>query len=262
MKWHRIWAMVVRHLRQLPSDFNKLSSIVYWPFLDIVIFGFVGSWVDTFTELDATRLILITNVVLWQIVVRADFGVSLNLLEEIWAQNVCNLFSTPLTIWEWISATFIEGVIMLFSITLFCATLVYVLYGYSLLSLGIWLLPIVFLMFLSGLAIGFFTSSLLVYWGGHIQTLAWMIGWIFAPVSGAYHPISVLPQALQTIAQHLPFYYATESVRVVLEQTGESPAHFLLHGYLLITIYLSLSITLFVTMFNGSKKRGLHRLKD
>ena len=200
MKWHRIWAMVVRHLRQLPSDFNKLSSIVYWPFLDIVIFGFVGSWVDSFTMLDTTKLILITNVVLWQIVVRADFGVSLNLLEEIWAHNISNLFSTPLTIWEWICATFIEGIIMLLGITAFCGIVVYLLYGYNIISLGFWLVPIIFLMFLSGLSIGFFTSSLLIYWGARIQTLAWMIGWIFAPVSGAYHPITVLPECLQTVA--------------------------------------------------------------
>lgn len=262
MKWHRIWAIVVRHLRQLPSDFNKLSSIVYWPFLDIVIFGFVGSWVDSFTMLDTTKLILITNVVLWQIVVRADFGVSLNLLEEIWAHNVSNLFSTPLTIWEWICATFIEGVIMLFGITAFCGAVVYALYGYNILSLGFWLVPIIFLMFLSGLTIGFFTSSLLIYWGVRIQTLAWMIGWIFAPVSGAYHPITVLPQFLQSVAHFLPLFYATQSIRVLFEGSAENPSLLLIKGYGLILIYLSISITLFVTMFKYSKQRGLHRLKD
>lgn len=262
MKWHRIWAIVIRHIQQLPSDFNKLSSIVYWPFLDIVIFGFVGSWVDSFTQLDTTRLILITNVVLWQIVVRADFGVSLNLLEEIWAHNISNLFSTPLTIGEWICATFIEGIIMLLGITAFCGIVVYMLYGYNILSLGLWFIPIIFLMFFSGITIGFFTSSLLVYWGSRIQTLAWMIVWIFAPVSGAYHPITVLPECLQTVAQWLPLFYATESIRALLENSTSNPALLLLRGYTLVALYLSIGITLFITMFNYSKQRGLHRLRD
>lgn len=262
MKLHRIWAMVVRHLRQLPSDFNKLSSIVYWPFLDIVIFGFVGAWIDVSTGSQETRWVLLTNVALWQVVVRADFGVSLNLLEEIWSQNVTNLFSTPLTISEWISAVFVEGVIMLVAITLFCAGVVFTLYNYNIFSLGLWFFPIVGLMFISGLAIGFFTSSLLIYWGVRVQALAWMIGWVFAPVSGAYNPTNILPGWLQIIAHMLPLHYATESTQVLLTQPGQSPANLLITGYILGLFYLSLSILLFVFMFNKSKDRGLHRLKD
>lgn len=261
MKWHRIWAMVVRHLRQLPSDFNKLSSIVYWPFLDIVIFGFVGAWIDVTSGQEATRWVLLTNVALWQVVVRADFGVSLNLLEEIWSQNVTNLFSTPLTIAEWIWAVIVEGLIMLVAITIFCSGVIYFLYNYNIFMLGFWLFPIVFLMFISGLAIGFFTSSLLILWGVRVQALAWMLGWIFAPVSGAYNPTSVLPLWLQTIAHGLPFHYATASTQVLLVE-GQPAAHLLIKGYILGLFYLSLSILFFVFMFNKSKERGLHRLKD
>ncbi len=261
MKWHRIWAMVVRHLRQLPTDFNKLSSIVYWPFLDIVIYGFIGIWLDQSIHSPDMRFVLLTNVALWQAVVRADFGVSLNLLEEIWAHNVTNLFSTPLTIWEWISAAFIEGLIMLAALTAFCVAVVYGFYHYNILELGVWFVPILLLTYISGLAIGFLTSSLLVYWGVRVQVLAWMVGWMFAPVSGAYYPVSVLPAWMQTIAHALPLHYATVSTHMVLAEHA-SPLEMLIKGYALGIFYLSISIALFIYMFNKSKDRGLQRLRD
>ena len=260
MTWHRIWAMVVRHMRQLPSDFNKLSSIIYWPFLDIVIFGFIGAWIDSESGSSVDHLILLINVSLWQIVVRADFGVSLNLLEEIWAQNIVNLFSTPLSIGEWICSAIVEGIFMHIALICFCATIVYGLYTANIFAIGLWFVPIAFLTFLSGLAIGFLTSSLLIYWGSRIQSLAWMIGWMFAPISGAYSPTDILPLWLQTIAHAFPFHYASHSVRLIV--THQSPTQTLAMGYCLIAIYLPLSILFFVTMFKKSTNRGLQRLRD
>jgi ABC-2 type transport system permease protein len=260
-KWHRIWAMVIRHLRQLPSDFNKLSSIIYWPFLDIVIIGFMGEHFDQAAHTQE-NIILLSTLVAWQIVVRADFGISLNLLEEIWAQNITNLFSTPLSITEWICAAIVEGFMMLFAIASFCAFIVYVIYGYNIFTLGFWSVPIFFLMFIAGLAIGFFTSSLLIYWGVRVQSLAWMIGWIFAPVSGCYYPITVLPDWLQSVAHALPLYYATETIRVLHGNSLHNPSKLLLIGYLLGLFYLSCSIFLFICMFKKSKDRGLQRLRD
>lgn len=261
MKWHRIWAMVVRHTRQLPTDFNKLSSIIYWPFLDIVIIGFMGTYFDQATG-SQENIVLMTTLVLWQIVVRADFGVSLNLLEEIWAQNITNLFSTPLTIGEWICATFVEGFFMLVAITLFCAMAVYLTYGYNIFAIGVWFIPIAVLMFISGLAIGFFTSSLLIFWGVRVQSMAWMIGWMFAPVSGCYYPTTILPPWLQTIAHALPLHYATETARVLINNLPQEPSVLLTKGYLLGMLYLSLSLLLFNYMFKQSKNRGLQRLRD
>lgn len=259
-QWHRIWAMVIRHTKQLPSDFNKLSSIIYWPFLDIVLMGLIGLWVkkESGSTID---LILLTNISLWQIVVRADFGVSLNLLEEIWANNIVNLFSTPLSISEWICATFVEGFFMVASLIGFCALIIYLFYSFNIFSLGWFFIPITLLNFFSGLFIGFLTSSLLIYWGSRVQALAWMIGWMFAPISGVYSPTSALPDWMQTIAHMFPFHYSSHSAYLLINNQ-ESPLQTLMIGYLLITIYLPLSISLFIYMFKKSKNRGLQRLRD
>ena len=262
MKWHRIWAVVMRHLIQTPTDFNKLSSVLYWPFLDILIFGFTGAWLDLHSSgLTENRFILLTGVVFWQIITRAGYGISINLLEDIWARNITNLFSTPLSIGEWIIAMVIEGIIMLVAIVFFCALITWGFYSYNIFSLGWWFIPITLLNFFSGLSIGLLAGSKLINWGTRVQSLAWMVSWLFAPVSGAFYPITVLPKSLQIIAQALPLHYTFSSMRMILE-TGTCPISLITKAFGLTALYLMLTLILFVTMFKKSKESGLARITD
>lgn len=262
MKWCRIWGIVLRHLIQLPTDFNKFFSIIYWPFLDILIFGFTGSGscADSGGSIE-NQFALLTGVVLWQIIPHSSYCFSVNLLEEIWSHNLTNIFSTPLTIGEWIVATIIEGVIMLSAIMSFCSVLTYLIYRYNIFNLGLCFIPIVFLTFLSSIAIGLLGCSLIIFWGTRVQSMAWMIGWVFAPVSGAFYPIEVLPQWLQVFAQAFPLHYIFGSMRIMLE-TGICPLTMLLKGLELTILYLVLTLSLFIIMYNKSRQQGLARIID
>lgn len=261
MKWHRIWALVIRHIQQFPTDFNKWSSTIYWPFLDIVVLGFTGAWLGGSTNSLENQHVLITGVVLWQVVCRANFGVSINLLEEVWAHNITNLFSTPLTIYEWVAATVIEGLIMLLFIFFFCSGIAYWLYNFNILSIGWFLAPLLTVLFISGLAIGLLGAAALIKKGSKLQSLVWMIGWLFAPVSGAFYPITVLPNWLQHVARAFPLHYAFESMRVVVK-TGTTPYMLLTKSLLLSLVYFVLGLAFFVIMFHKSKNSGLARIVD
>ena len=64
--------------------------------------GLTSRWVESSgNEVPQLALILLTGVVFWQVVWRANYEISVNLLEEFWNQNMVNLFATPLTVWEW-----------------------------------------------------------------------------------------------------------------------------------------------------------------
>ena len=45
-----IWAIVFRHLYIWQRDVNLLLCGFYWPLLDILIWGFLGSWIATFPK--------------------------------------------------------------------------------------------------------------------------------------------------------------------------------------------------------------------
>ena len=54
---------------------------------------------------------MLTAIVFWQIVWRANYEISVNLLEEFWNQNLVNLFSSPLRLREWIAGVMLVGAV-------------------------------------------------------------------------------------------------------------------------------------------------------
>ena len=109
---HRVVAMVMRHLYMFPRTLERWAESIYWPVLDLVIWGVTMRWVETSRgDLPHLALAMLTAVVFWQVVWRANYEISVNLLEEIWNQNLVNLFSTPLNVWEWSVSLIVLGVL-------------------------------------------------------------------------------------------------------------------------------------------------------
>lgn len=260
MEFYRVWAITLRHLRHIIHDFSRLTVIFYWPFEEIILWGYSGLWVQSDNgTLSNVGLSLLIGAVLWQITVRANYDISLNLLEEIWSYNVGNLFSTPLQLSEWIMAVVLLAIITLAVITCFLTAVVWLLYAFSIISLGWSLIPILACLFISGLSIGFFSASLLIYWGVRIEPLVYMIGWVFAPFSGIYYALDVLPFWAQCIARMLPMSYIFDAIRSVIE-TGVFPVHNVLISMALNVVYFVLAIALFCRMYEKSRSEGLARL--
>src|SRR5205085_2626803 len=102
MSLGRIVGMILRHLYLFPRTLERWSESIYWPVLDILIWGLTSRWIDSSRgDVPDIALVLLTAVVYWQVVWRANYEISVNLVEEFWSQNLVNLFSTPLNVWEW-----------------------------------------------------------------------------------------------------------------------------------------------------------------
>ena len=112
MKLHRIIAMIMRHLYLFPRTLERWAEAIYWPVLDLVLWGLTSHWVESSgSEVPQLALIVLTGVVFWQVVWRANYEISVNLLEEFWNQNLVNLFATPLSVWEWSVSLVVLGLI-------------------------------------------------------------------------------------------------------------------------------------------------------
>ena len=48
MKVHRIYALVARHLYLYRRSLPRMMEIFYWPFLDLVIWGFITVYLMKF----------------------------------------------------------------------------------------------------------------------------------------------------------------------------------------------------------------------
>jgi ABC-2 type transport system permease protein len=208
MKLYRITAIVFRHLMLTFRDLHRFIDLIYWPILDIVIWGFTSRWVQgNQAQPLQISFILLTALIFWQVLFRAQLEVSFSFLDELWSHNLVNLFSTPLLLSEWITAVMIVGFMKCVFTFLFGATIVWILYALNILQTGIILLLFLFLIIISGWSIGFLTTSAVVYWGQKVQTLAWVMGWFFAPFSGVFYPISILPFGAQLVSACIPMSF-------------------------------------------------------
>jgi len=257
----RIWGVVMRHMYLYIRSLDRLSDSVYWPVMDIVVWGVTSRWMmQNQTGIPDLVLMILTGLVFWQIVWRANYEISVNLLEEFWNQNLVNLFSTPLTVYEWILSVMILGFIKMILTAGVGIIAVWLLYSLNIFTVGWMIIPFAALLLLSGWFMGFLGAAFIMYYGNKVQTLAWTMGFMFAPFSAVYYPLSSLPNWIQNISKFLPTTYVFEGMRSIINDQG-LPLDMLLKSLGLNILYLTLAISFFVFMFEKSRGKGLARLE-
>jgi ABC-2 type transport system permease protein len=261
MSPRRVGAMVMRHLYMFPRTLDRWSESIYWPVLDLVLWGVTTRWVETERgDVPHLALAVLTAVVFWQVVWRANYEISVNLLEEMWNQNLVNLFSTPLTVWEWSLSLIILGILKNVLTMVVGAAAVWLLYRLNVFAVGWMMLPFLFSLMMSGWFMGFTASGLIIRYGKGLQSIAWMAGYALAPFSAVFYPLHVLPPWAQWIATALPMTYVFEGMRKVLHGSP-LPLADLVISFGLNTTYLIASVVFFGRMFEKSRERGLARLE-
>jgi ABC-2 type transport system permease protein len=261
MSLRRVGAMVLRHLYMFPRTLERWAESIYWPVLDLVLWGVTTRWVETWRgDLSHLALVVLTAVVFWQVVWRANYEISVNLLEEIWNQNLVNLFSTPLSIWEWSASLIALGILKNVLTLVVGAGAVWLLYRLNVFNVGWIMLPFLFSLMMSGWFMGFTASGVIIRYGPGLQSIAWMAGFALAPFSAVYYPIDVLPRWAQYISAALPMTYVFEGMRQILHG-HQLPLSSLLISFGLNFFYLALSVVFFGHMFEKSRERGLARLQ-
>ena len=95
--WTRVWAVMLRHLYVMRSSWPRLLELVYWPTVQMVMWGFITTFFMSHSSWVAQAgAVLISAVMLWDVMFRANLGVSLTFMEEMWARNLGQLFVSPL----------------------------------------------------------------------------------------------------------------------------------------------------------------------
>ena len=101
----RIGAMVERYWYLLRSSWPRLLDLVYWPAVQMLMWGFLQLYVSQNSGFFAQAGgVFIGAVLLWDILFRGQLGFSICFLEEMYARNLGNLMMSPLRPVELIAA--------------------------------------------------------------------------------------------------------------------------------------------------------------
>jgi len=256
MKLHRVNALVARHLYLYRRSLPRIMEIFYWPFLDLVIWGFITLYLAKYQpQVPGFITFFLGALILWDMLFRSQQGITISFLEELWARNLMNLFASPLTPGEFLASTIVMSIFKVTCVSLVMTMCAWVFYDYNVLVIGLWLLPFVINLVVTGWAIGVFTTSLIMRFGQEAEVLAWSMVFLFQPISCVFYPLDVLPSWLQVVALSNPAAHVFEGMRVVLNGTGSPLPHLVWAGALNGTLLIA-TIALFYKTFAHCKVQG------
>jgi ABC-2 type transport system permease protein len=214
---NRTAAMVRRYWYLLVSSWPRLLDLVYWPTVQMLMWGFLQLYVSQNSGFFANAAgVFIGAVLLWDILFRGQLGFSISFLEEMWARNLGNLMMSPLRPAEFISALMIMSVVRLMIGMIPVTMLAIAFFGFNLWALGLALVAFFINLILTSWAIGIFVAGLLLRNGMGAESMAWTIMFLFLPLTCVYYPVAVLPHWLQYVAWCLPPTYVFEGMRALL----------------------------------------------
>jgi ABC-2 type transport system permease protein len=257
MKVHRIMALVVRHLYLYRRSLPRIMEIFYWPFLDLVIWGFITLYLARFqNQIPGFITFFLGALILWDILFRAQQGITISFLEEIWARNLMNLFASPLKPSEFLAATMVMSIFKVTCVSIVMALCAVLFYSYNICMIGLWLFPFVINLVVTGWIVGVFTTSLIMRFGQEAEVLAWSMVFLFQPISCVFYPMDVLPGWLRAIAWANPAAHVFEGMRAVLS-TSTQPVMNLVWASGLNVVLLVAMIMWFYRTFAYCKEQGL-----
>lgn len=254
--WHRISALALRHLYLFRKSWPRLVSLLYYPTVTMVLWALLTTYLAPSNDIlrDAPGF-FIGAVLLWDVLFRGQLGVALSFFEEIYSRNLGNLFVSPLRPWELIAGQLLMSVLRTLIGVGGAALFAWLLFKYSIFSMGYALIPFCANLLMLGWAIGLAVSALVLRWGLGAEELAWAAVFLLAPISGVYYPVGVLPGWLQPIANAIPASHVFEGMRAVLiEHTFRWNLFFT--ALALNAVFLALGCTLYFMAIQHARDHG------
>jgi ABC-2 type transport system permease protein len=248
--------MVLRYWYLLRSSWARLVELIYWPAVQMLMWGFLQVYIGENASFFARAGgLFIGAVLLWDILFRGQLGFSISFLEEMYARNLGNLMMSPLRTSEFITALMIMSLVRLAIGLVPVSLMAIAFFGFNLYSLGLALAAFFANLILTSWSVGIFVSGLVLRNGLGAETFAWSIMFLFLPLTCVYYPVSVLPEYLQYVAWALPPTYVFEGMRaLLLDHVFRSDL--MLQALALNAVMMIVAVIAFIRLLDSARDQG------
>ena len=256
MNLNRMYGLFLRHFYLIKSSLPRVLDLIYWPTIQIILWGFISKFFTMHSEFyNHTAGIILSAAILYDFLFRSSISFNMLFLEEIWSRNFTNLFIAPLKVSEIITALTSTALIRTMIGIVPAILLASPFFGVSILNLGPSLVLLLLSLYTFGMTLGVLVVSGLLRYGPAFENVAWSSLFLLAPLGCIYYPLSILPDWLQVIAKFLPLVYIFEEVRSILLNNIVNYSN-IMTALILNFIYFSLSIFVFYSAFHEARKKG------
>lgn len=213
----RITAMVRRYAFLILGSAPRIVELMYWPLVQMLMWGFLQSYLSASTSLFVNAAgLLIGSVLLWDIMMRGQIGFSLSFLEEMWSRNLGNILMSPLRPHEYILSLMAISFVRLGIGLLPVILLAYLIFDFNLFGLGLPLAAFFANLVFFGWTIGLTANGVVIRYGLGAESFAWVAIFFFLPLCCVYYPLATLPEWLQPISAALPPTQVFEGLRALI----------------------------------------------
>lgn len=248
---------MLRQFYLIRGSFSRVLPLFVWVAIDMVLWGFITKYLN---EVAAARFnfvtVLLGAVLMWDFFSRAMHGVTTAFFEDVWSRNFLNIFAAPLSLGEYLAGLVFTSVITSavgLAVMLVLATTAF---GLSFFAYGVMLVPFLLVLFLFGIALGIFSSAVVLRFGPATEWFIWPIPALLSPFAGVFYPLSTLPQWMQYLSYALPPSYVFEGMRTIISGCAVSPAALLWSGCLS-ALYIFLACRFFSRVYRHALRTGL-----
>ena len=253
----RVAAVLLRHFYLMRGSPARVVPLFAWVAVDIVLWGFIARWFGVLSGRGPSLVpVLLGAVLLWDFFTRVMHGVTMAFLEDVWSRNFLNLFSTPITVAEYVVGLVLSSLatsLVGLGAMLLLASLGF---GLSFLSYGLALLPFLLVLFGFGVALGILAVALVLRLGPAAEWFVWPMPALLAPFVGVFYPVSTLPGWMRAIAAVLPPSPVFEGLRAVVAG-GPVPWGSLGLGAALCAAWIALAAWAYAAVHRHAVRTGL-----
>lgn len=156
MSLRRISAIVRRHYYLYKGSWPRVLDLFYWPVMSLALWGFLSLYLKQLNlNLPAVVPVFLGALILWDVLFRAEIGVCIAFLEEVWSRNLVGIFVSPLSPFEFVIAQVLVGVLRTSFATCIMIVIAALAYHFNIFDMGLYL-------------VGFFVNLII---------MGWSIGW-------------------------------------------------------------------------------------
>lgn len=238
----------------------RLVELVFWPVVDLMVWGYLTLFLrDNVEQNFADFLVfLLGGMILWDVLFRAQQGVAISFLEDVWTRNLLNVFVSPIRTHEYVAATFVIGFLRIFVTLIVLCTLAAIGYNFNIFILEWSLLPFFLNLLVFGWSLGMISTALILRWGQAVESLAWAVPFFIQPLVAVFYPVEKLPVWLQPLAWCFPATHVFEGMRDVLNPAiGALSWERMAWAGVTNVAFMTLAGLIFAGMLRSTRSRGL-----
>lgn len=253
MNKHRLKFVVLHTWFHFRHSLETWVDIFWNPAIQIWIYALIA--LSFSKNGDPRGLYIFVGMIFWQIIWVGQYALTIGALWEIWARSFSGLFISPLSMNEFLVGQMISGFIKSLLAVIMSCLISFVLYNYSIFSLG-WMIPVYYIEFLVfSWAAGLLVLSLIFRYSTQVQSLSWALIFLVQPFGAVFYPVSVLPESVRWISYSLPVTFTFETIRKQMD-TGVVDWYMLGIAGVLNIIWFVAGWYIFQFTFRAAKRSG------